>query len=212
MTLGYQNLGSAKLEKTFPVSAQVRDVVLAGNGYVYGVARHELIVSVQLSTGAETRGFAPLATDVVRLHPNGSSIYTASRGVSPDDIGKISIESGNAEALYDSQYHGDYSMCGDLWISEDALRIFTKCGNVFRSSDVRKQDMLYGDVVREIRGRRIQHLTHSYVIDKVFVIPQGEPGGGQVWDTQILVYELRVPLLQYRSWDAGVQGGRQVVL
>ena len=34
-------------------------------------------------------------------------------------------------------------MCGNLWFSEDGRRIFTACGNVFRSATSKAEDMTY---------------------------------------------------------------------
>ena len=75
------------------------------------------------------------------LHPSGDYIYGADQGIFPSDIEKYDIRSGNLIYLYDSPYHGDYAMGGNLWISEDGLRIFTALGNVFRSSVNQDTDM-----------------------------------------------------------------------
>ena len=71
--------------------------------------------------------------------------------------------------LYDSPYHGDYPMCGDLWMSEDGLRIFTKCGNVFRATSSRTDDITYNGALQNLGS--IMHLSHSSAIGKVIAIP-----------------------------------------
>jgi hypothetical protein len=77
--------------------------------------------------------------------------------------------------MYDSPYHGDYAMCGDLWMSEDGLRIFTRCGNVFRSSPNRyssgttPEDMTYNGALENLSS--VRHLCHSQTIGKVAAIP-----------------------------------------
>jgi hypothetical protein len=54
-----------------------------------------------------------------------------------------SIISDTAIYLYDSQYHGDYSISGNLWLSEDGNRIFTRGGSVFKTSAVESNDIVY---------------------------------------------------------------------
>ena len=189
--ISYVNLASASLEKTMPVSMDVLDIVLAGNGYVYASPRagRSDISSVNIATEVETRSNGRAPDSLFKLHPGGEAVYGVNTNFSPSDIQKYSIESGTAELLYDSPYHGDYPTCGDIWMSRDGLRIFTKCGNVFRSSDDRDQDMLYNGALREVGGRFIRHLTHADAIDRVIVIPQGQRGEDQMLDTQIQVYD-----------------------
>jgi hypothetical protein len=78
-------------------------------------------------------------------------------------------------------------MCGDLWISEDGLRIFTRCGNVFRSSDVRAEDMVYNGALSELNG--IENLSHSSESNKVVVIPEADRFSDGTEDTKIQIYD-----------------------
>jgi chitinase len=75
-------------------------------------------------------------------------MYGADNGLSPSDIEKYDISSGVANLAYDSPYHGDYAMCGNLWISENGVHIYTACGNTFRSSSIQNQDMLYNGALQ----------------------------------------------------------------
>ena len=170
--ISYISLSTATLEKTLPVSTDVIDVVLAGNGYLYVFPRtgqHTEILSIHIATALETRTGGVYEGTVAKLHPGGKVIYGADRG-GPSDIEKYNIANGVAEYRYDSPYHGDYPMCGDLWISEDGLRIFTKCGNVFRSSEIREQDMRYNGSLSKLNS--VEHLSHSSSANKVIVIPE----------------------------------------
>lgn len=129
------------------VTTDVLDVVLGGNGYVYAFPRHdqwEEIHTVHIATNVEQLGSGFIyAGTVGKLHPSGTRMYGADNGLSPSDIERYNITSGKAVYVYDSPYHGDYAMCGDLWMHETGLQIYTACGNVFRASDVRAQDMTY---------------------------------------------------------------------
>ncbi len=178
--ISYVNLSTGTLVKTVAVTADVFDVVLAGNGYVYAFPRidqWETIRCINISTGNETQsaGYSIYAGTRAKLHPGGTSIYGADNGLSPADIEKYDISGGTASYLYDSPYHGDYAMCGDLWMSEDGLRIFTRCGNVFRSSPNRyssgttPEDMTYNGALQNLSA--VRHLSHSQAIGKVAAIP-----------------------------------------
>lgn len=202
--ISYVNLTTAILEKTLSVTTDVLDIVLAGNGYVYAFPKRdqwENIRCVEITTGAETlsTGGSIYAGTLAKLHPSGNAIYGADNGLSPSDIEKYSIVAGTAVYLYDSPYHGDYPMCGDLWVSEDGLRIFTRCGNVFRSSELRGQDMTYNVSLSGLS--LIEHLSHSSLANKVIAIPgvdwidpDDEDTELQIYDYDFLAYEESVSL------------------
>ncbi|MDP5212975.1 hypothetical protein ORJ66_07960 [Pseudoalteromonas tunicata] len=153
-----------KVEKVYPISTDVFDIEIANNGYVYAMPRTdqwERLRAIKLENGEEVQqsGNSVRAGTVIKMHPSHKYIYGADRGLSPSDIEKYNISDGEPKYLYDSPYHGDYSMCGDLWMSQDGLRIFTKCGNVFRASEIRDQDMKYNGNI-ELEGR-ISALSHK---------------------------------------------------
>jgi chitinase len=146
--VSYVDLAGASVVAVHPVTTDAIDVVLAGNGYVYVFPRTdqwESIRAIELATGTETDsgGWSIYAGTVARLHPSGDHMYGADRGLSPSDFEKYDIQSGTPSVLYDSPYHGDYSFGGDIWISDDGARLFARSGNVFRSSTVQADDMLY---------------------------------------------------------------------
>ncbi|UFS63421.1 PKD domain-containing protein [Sulfurimonas sp. HSL-3221] len=171
----YVDLAAASAVKTFAVSADVLDVVLDGNGYVHAFPRDDQWVkirTVQIETEQETlsTGLSIYAGTVGKLHPDGASIYGADNGIYPADIEKYDISGSTADYLYDSPYHGDYQMCGDLWISEDGFRIFTKCGNVFRASSQSDIDMTYNGSLQDMTY--IRSLSHSAESGKIALVPQ----------------------------------------
>ncbi len=130
------------------VSAVVFDIVLDGRGYVhvFPLADHQSVNmhSVEVATNTESIGTGLFYEgEHARLHPAGDYIYGADNGVSPADIEKFDIRTVPTAWLYDSPYHGDYEMCGNLWFSENGENIYTACGNVFRSSTVRADDMVH---------------------------------------------------------------------
>lgn len=192
--VSYVDLKNAKLIKSIPVATNVLDLVLAANGYIYAFPKRdqwEKIYSITISTGevATGAGYQIYAGTLAKLHPNGTSIYGANNGLSPDDIEKYDIQTGVANKLYDSPYHGDYPMCGNLWFSEEGKRIFTACGNVFRTSDVQAQDMLYNGSLVELT--HVKDLVHSAAKGKVAAIPADVQTANQAEqvDTKVLTYD-----------------------
>jgi chitinase len=201
--VSYVDLSTATIEKTITVSADALDVVLAGNNYIYvfpRVDQWEHIRCINIDTEAETlqTGNQIYAGTKAKLHPNGNDIYGADNGLSPSDIEKYSISGGTATYLYDSPYHGDYAMSGDLWISKDGLRIFTRGGNVFRSNDIQAQDMIYNGHLSNVT--LVKHLDHCSTTGKVAVIPdntylsEDEDLELQIYNYEFLGYEKSIIL------------------
>jgi hypothetical protein len=207
--MSYVSLETGELEQTWPVSADVLDIVLAGNGFAHAFPRRDQWVSIHsidLATGQETLsgGLSIRAGTLAKLHPTQLAIYGADNGLSPSDIEKYGISGGTATYLYDSPYHGDYAMCGNLWISADGLRIFTACGNVFRSSEVRSSDMIYNGALSE--NTSIRDLSHSLALDRVAVAPRGgfftpEENVVDVYSYEFLNYRGAVTLPDVEAGD-----------
>lgn len=137
----------APAPRLLDVSADVYDLVLDGRGSVHVVPRVDQWVtthSVHVATNVETMsGHSLRAASRARLHPSGDYFYAANQGLSPSDIEKWDLRSGTATRLYDSPYHGQYGMCGNLWFNESGSRIFTRCGNSFSADAEPELDMRY---------------------------------------------------------------------
>ncbi len=130
------------------VSTNVFDIVMDGNGFVHAFPETDQWVNIHSVEVATNTEFLSASRSIyqrtkAKLHPTGIAVYGADNGLSPSDIEKYDISAGQAVYLYDSPYHGDYAMCGDLWIREDGESIITACGNVFRSSTSQELDMRY---------------------------------------------------------------------
>jgi chitinase len=194
--------------QTLLVATDVFDIVLARNGYIYAFPRADQWVnihSIEIATGIETthEGFPIRERTRVKLHPSGTKIYGADNGLSPSDFERYDIAGGAAEYEYDSPYHGDYPIDGDLWISEDGGRIFVRGRSVFRSSDNRDMDMIYAGKLDLGLGQvglsTIQSLDHSSRQGKILAIPsfreswqyggEGEDDSTASSDDQIEIYE-----------------------
>lgn len=192
--VSYVDLVERTVIATHAVTADVLDVVLADNGYIYAFPvkdQWEQIYTIEVATGAQTQSqdWAIYAGTVAKLHPGGAFLYGANNGLSPSDIEKYDIQGGTASFLYDSPYHGDYAMCGDLWLSEDGKRIFTRCGNVFLTATDPAMDMIYNGSFAGEFGQ-IEHLSHSAAAGQVALIPTvwSWPGDPTVEDTEVRLF------------------------
>lgn len=191
--ISWIDLRAGTLVKTLAVSADVFDVVAGGNGYVYAFPRvdqWEEIHTVEVATGTETLSGIIRAGTRAKLHPGGIAIYGADNGLSPSDIEKYSIAAGTAQYLYDSPYHGDYAMCGNLWIAEDGARIFTACGNVFRSSSLQAEDMRWtGTLAPTGTTLSVRWASDSIAANEIVVLPGTSWYGGGDEDTKVHFHE-----------------------
>lgn len=109
----------------------------------------------------------------IAAHPTQPWIYAANNGLIPDDIDKIDVSTSPATMLYDSPYHGDYAFCGDLWISEDGLRVYTPCGNTFRLSANRDVDLTYTGKIGLSNDFRLKHIVENISDNEVTLIEKG---------------------------------------
>jgi hypothetical protein len=164
------DLSTRTLVRTIPIAADVLAVVHGGNGYAYAFSTRDTVHSVHLATQGVTNSYSWRDPAVARLHPSGNRIYGADRNVTPDDIVRINIGAGIAENGVDSAYHGDYSFCGNVWITKDGLRLVTGCGNTFRSSGHLANDMQFaGKLSHE---QRIAWTAHSLSGNTLAVLPE----------------------------------------
>ncbi len=200
--ISHIDLNTASVLNTFPVTAVVGDVVHGGNGYAYAFPESDQWVNIHtinLATGEEQLSTGNFVRERTRatLHPAGSAIYGADNGLSPSDIEKYSITGGNADYLYDSPYHGDFAMCGNLWLSEDGERIFTACGNTFRSSPDQAQDMIYNGSLSMTNG--LQSVAHSAEAGKVIAAEAGSSTRVDVYADEFLDYQTSITLPQFST-------------
>ena len=193
--ISYFSLSTPALIKTLPVTTDVLDIVLAGNGWVYAFPRYdqwERIRCINLETGEEmlSGGGDIFAGTVARLHPNGNSMYGALNGGSNFPIMKFDITQGPAVYLYDSETNDP--VFGNLWISEDGSRIFNGSGMTFQSSENQAEDLIYNGFLESIGS--IVSLSHSASVNKVLAIPGGPDTEIWRYDDEVLSFEAKIKL------------------
>lgn len=212
----YVDLINKKIIKTFSVSCNALDIVLGNNKWAYifpKVDQWEYMrcIKVDLSNDNEvlqTGNFIYAGTKA-KLHPSGKFIYGTNNGLSPSDIEKYDIQNGGAKYLYDSPYHGDYPISGDLWFSEDGLRVFTRGKTVLKTSEIKEQDMLYnGSISLESTSSRIMCLDHSSVKNNLYIISSSDDYWTNsnkpfvyVYNSNNLVYKSKYELEKYLVLD-----------
>jgi uncharacterized protein YcfL len=210
--ISYINLTNKTITKTYSVSCYANDIVLGNNKWAYvfpAKGSWTFIRSINLSLTNDNEyehiGDKIYEGNKARLHPSGKYIYGAENSLSPMDIEKYDIQNGNAEYSYDSPYHGDYIMNGNLWFSEDGNRIFTRGKTVFRTSELRNQDMLYnGTINTETNAYSpIQWLDHSSVKNNLYLLlvaddwNQKKPPYVYVYNDSNLTFKSKIPLEQF---------------
>ena len=178
----YVDLLAKQIINTHDVSCNASDIVLGNNEWAYVFPKSSqweyircINVSIANSTETLHTGNSIHGETKAKLHPSGKFIYGANNGLYPSDLEKYDIQGGTAVYLYDLPYHGDYEPYGDLWFSEDGNRIFTRGKNVFKTSEIREQDMLYnGSINLESNSlyssERIMWLDHSEAKKNLYLI------------------------------------------
>ena len=144
----YIDLLTKAIINTNDIPCKSCDIVLANNGWTYvfptsGYKIFCLDMSLSNPPVFEHTGYSIYNNTKAKIHPSEKYIYGADNGISPADIEKYDIQNGTAAYLYDSPYHGDYATGGDLWLSEDGSRIYTRSGTVFKTSESQDSDMIY---------------------------------------------------------------------
>lgn len=209
--LSYVDLETLSLIRTYSVSCDAIDIVISPYQWAYVFPRHDQwadVKSVDLSLPYDnelpSQGYSIYAGTLGRMHPSGKYIYGADNGLSPSDIEKYDIQNGGLSYMYDSPYHGDYSMGGNLWFSEDGARIFTRGRTVLKTSEVQSLDMLYNGTIPLDNYCRIMWLDHSTAKNNLYIISSGE----SYWDDANkpfifvhnalnLTYKSSIPLEKY---------------
>ena len=185
----YVDLMAETVLTTNAVSCDALDIVLTNNGWAYVFPNHYgwthfSCINISTPNAMETlqTGHNIYGGTKGKLHPSGNYIYGADNGLSPADIEKYDIQDGTAQYLYDSPYHGDYYMGGDLWFEENGERLFTRAGTVFKTSETQSMDMIYnGTILLDGDYRSIAWLDQLDLKREIYLVRQvagwsNEPG------------------------------------
>src|SRR5260370_3813168 len=163
--ISYINLQTLVVEKVFPVSLQIASLALAGNGWVYGFPptnyNSSSVVSVQISTGGITTT-PNINPGVPRITPDVKYLYVAAYNSEKLDISQGAAK--NPGPLVNNP-----GFCGNLWLSEDGIRLFTGCAKVTRTSDNPSLDLQPAGGLAA--ATNVSWATHSLVQQSTAVLP-----------------------------------------
>ena len=176
----YVDLMTESVLTSNDISCDALDIVLTDSGWTYVFPRRDqwtriVCLNVSTNNAMETvhTGNYIYAGTKGKLHPSGKYVYGADNGLSPADIEKYDIQNGTAAYLYDSPYHGDYAMGGDLWFEENGERLFTRAGTVFKTNEMQSMDMIYnGKITLEGSYRSIVWLDQLNQKREIYLVTQ----------------------------------------
>ena len=209
----YVDLMAETVLTTNDISCDALDIVLTNDGWTYVFPRRsqwENIRCINVSTNNATEtlhtGYDIYAGTKAKLHPSGKYVYGADNGISPSDIEKYDIQDGTAHYLYDSPYHGDYSVGGDLWFDQSGERLFTRAGTVFKTSDTQSMDMIYnGSLPLDGSYRSIAWLDQLDLKREIYLVTKSNwyddddpnPPYVYVYNSDNLTYKTKLRLEDY---------------
>lgn len=186
------NLNTLTVEKEYFTSCNVLDILLTTSNWIYVFPYDQGTVrSINPTTGIEniTPSIFNRAGASSRLAPSEKAIYSTNSGVYPGDVYKYSIENGVAEYLYDSSYHGNDNMIGNLWLSEEGDKIFTKTNTILTVDSNKANDMNLFNLLTWNPGNvNTETLFHSKAANKIFLITESFENQNDTYGCNVLVY------------------------
>lgn len=203
------------------VSCNALDIVLTNDGWVYVFPTQDqwttircINVTTPYALETEHTGNNIYAGTKAKLHPSGKYVYGADNNLSPSDIEKYNIQNGTAQYLYDSPYHGDYAMNGDLWFEESGERLFTRAGTVFKTSEIQSLDMIYnGTITLEGNYRTVAWLDQLDLKKELYLVLQEDSWFNEPIIPYVYVYnsDNLTYITKRRLEDYSVVNGEEIV-
>ena len=165
------DLETASLVANHPTTREVLDAVLVADR-VYAFPRQngsEALREIDVATGLLDRDWSNGVSGDARakLDASRTKLYVANNHLNPSGLTVFDIT--QRPARYVRFVSPRPEICGDIWLSEDGRRIFTRCGAVLRSSLVPATDL---SVEGQLAGvTSIRHLSDSTEAGMIAVIP-----------------------------------------
>lgn len=149
-------------DRQFEINEDPYALVATANGQIVvssGSGQHTYVRSYDAVTGVELSATSRVYHRTrLTPHPSGAIIYGADQGLSPSDIERIDIDaSGQLTYRWDSRYHGDHRMWGNVWASPLGDVLVTRGSGVFSAAGAtRNTDMIHQ---RDLDVDRIDRLV-----------------------------------------------------
>ncbi len=179
------NLPIATIAREVATSMTANDIAMS-NTYVYVsnafAANPYNVRSITFSDGSiVNHSGSSTYPSFLAYNSAGNSLYLIDYGLSPTDIRKLNTAVNPPTYLYDSIYHGDYLMCGSIWLAKDSSKTFNSCRTVFTVSATQGSDIQYIGTLTSTSLLRITHLNTD--TSKVFLIPSNKLFSNSTPDT-----------------------------
>jgi hypothetical protein len=176
--ISYVDLQGAAVSKVLPVAADIARVTLADNGFIYAFPRATSSDRVHLLSVPLAGGTEPVVTSALfgptsaRLRRSAGTLYlTSSNSFSFASIEEYTVSNGLISLTTPSSAL-NASTCGDFWLSQDANRLLTRCGTVYRASSLASDDVsLSGSLAQSPNfGLTLHHLDDSTAAGEISAI------------------------------------------
>jgi len=198
--VSYVNLQTPEVVQTFHVAMQVRNLALAGNGYIYAWPLPEIFPtmgSLRIDTGTMTSTGNFGFDGVLRLYADGKTLYAGSSGVTRYDISQgVAARVPSVGLPFNAS-----NSCGNIWLTEDGNRLFTACAQAFRTSPAVSGDLQYNGQLTGLNSliwadeSVSQHST--VVIPNLFNVAGPSDAQLQIFGDAFLGYAGSLPLPQF---------------
>jgi len=141
------DLATRTKDREFHITEDPYDLAATSDGHLVvpsGSGQWTYIRVFDAATGAETGSAGTIRHySRVTLHPSETRVYTADIDVSPSDIERYDVSGGTITRAWDSPYHGQHRMGGNVWASPLGDRLVTRGGDLFTSALAQAEDMVY---------------------------------------------------------------------
>ena len=208
--ISYVDLQQATVSQVLAVAADVARVSLGDNGFVYAFPRapladHIRMLAVPLGAGSEPAVTSSLVGGpIAKVRRLAGTLYLSSNtsGYGYGGIEEYALSGGTPALITPVSVSNVYS-CGDLWLSQAATRLFTKCGSVLRASSSFIDDFsAAGTLAHANANFSLRHLDDSTAAGEVSAVASP--------DSQYNYPPLDDRTL--RRWDANGLTAREVLL
>lgn len=174
-SISYVNLQTGSVDQVYPAMVPILAVGVSSNGYIYGLTRPNYgttLLSLSIGSGSVSVSTSSYSAQNLRIRANQRYLYTDAYSGGP-----WNISAGVATPI--SLYSSYISLCSNLWLSETGDRLFSACGNVYRTSDSTTQDLVqYGSLAGTAS---VTWLANAGVLGATAAIS----GGTSPFDTEV---------------------------
>ncbi|NNJ09706.1 serine/threonine protein kinase [Chloroflexales bacterium ZM16-3] len=145
--ISYINLGSGSFERSLNVDINVSSLALTDDGWIYaspgpGPDERLRVVNAIRNAMMVEASRVGIASAMLRIAPDGASLYAAVRSSTPSAIKAYDILRDTVSLRATSG--SDADACGSLWVLAGSGQIVTGCGSVFQGGDVAVAGQLDG--------------------------------------------------------------------